>query len=408
MKVRRGPATALAVSVAAVLLATLLPGDAADLAGADPRGSGGALFRLADAARNLALFLPLGASLAWGRVRPGTALLIGAVLSSLLETAQLALPGRYANPLDVLMNAAGTGLGVALARSAPRWLRPSAAGARRLSLLAGLLALALFLATGLLFAPVGSFSRLACHLPPAFAHVPAYQGAILGAWLDDLDLVPGPVRDPERVGALLQTDFELRVAALAASPPEQTAALLVITAPSRAVIALGVQREDLLFRYLSRSGLLGLETVRLRLPGALRGVSTGSSISLRVRRAGSDLCLAVDDAQECGLGPTLGDGWLLLAPEVPGHGVARVLGALWIAALFVPVGYWGAASRRPAVSWATAAAGLILAPALTGLLATPASQLAGGVAGLAAGASLWRVSARSAGGPHAGSRSLPR
>jgi hypothetical protein len=62
---------------------------------------------------NVALFVPLGAVLArW--LRPWTAWVVAVAASIACETAQLWIPTRHASPRDVLMNAIGAGLGVAL------------------------------------------------------------------------------------------------------------------------------------------------------------------------------------------------------------------------------------------------------------------------------------------------------
>jgi hypothetical protein len=377
---------AVGLSAAAIVIAAWLPGDADA-----PVGDGGRLVSLADVARNLILFAPFGASLGWAGIGFARATLIGAVLSAVLEVGQLAIPGRDPSVLDVVSNTAGAAIGAAFCGVAPGWLRPSAAAARRFSLVSASCAVAIFFATGLLFAPLTPARPLAIQLPPDFEHLAAYEGRILGAWLDGVALPNGPIRDPEQVPVHLEGDYELRVAAVASSPPSRVAALLVITAESGEVAFLGIDHTDLIYRYLSRAGALGLETPRVRLGRALRRVSAGIPMTLQLRRAGPDLCIAVSDAEECSLGVTVGDGWMLLAPGTPESAARRLLAALWIASVFVPVGYWAAASRRPLAPCAIAGAGLLLAAPITGLLATPLSQLVAGLGGLLAGRSLWRM-----------------
>jgi hypothetical protein len=74
---------------------------------------------------------------------------------------------------------------------------------------------------------------------------------------------------------------------------------------------------------------------------------------------------------------------LLYAESFPPW-LMRVLDAGWLAGLWAPVGF---SARRRRALWAGGSllAGLGLAPVLTGLLPTPASQWVGGLAGMLAG-----------------------
>ncbi|WP_456599322.1 VanZ family protein [Blastococcus sp. SYSU DS0616] len=67
---------------------------------------------------NMLLFVPVGALAAWVLRRRGPLLplALGAAASALIELAQVALPGRIPDVVDVAANAVGTVLGVALVR----------------------------------------------------------------------------------------------------------------------------------------------------------------------------------------------------------------------------------------------------------------------------------------------------
>ncbi|MGY2002642.1 VanZ family protein [Blastococcus sp. SYSU DS1024] len=67
---------------------------------------------------NVLLFVPVGALAAWVLRRSGPLLplVLGAAASALLELAQITLPGRIPDVVDVAANAVGTALGVALVR----------------------------------------------------------------------------------------------------------------------------------------------------------------------------------------------------------------------------------------------------------------------------------------------------
>src|SRR5688572_866654 len=79
----------------------------------------------ADIVANIALFLPLGflgRGLTAGSARGGRrVVVIAAVCSLLIETAQLFLRRRYAGPIDVVSNAAGAWLGVLARDWIERW-----------------------------------------------------------------------------------------------------------------------------------------------------------------------------------------------------------------------------------------------------------------------------------------------
>jgi hypothetical protein len=241
-------------------------------------------------------------------------------------------------------------------------------------------------------APAPSTAVFYGHRTPVLGHLAPYGGTLVDASIDDIEVPHGRIADSDGVRARLSGNFTLRLDALAGTPPARLAALLLITdAAQREILLLGPDRDDLVYRFRSRSRLLGLETARLRLPGALRGVDPGDPLELRVERTGAEFCFALDGSLECGHGFTVGDGWLLLAPE---HRIlARlrpILGAVWVAALFVPLGYWGRRNRASGLAWAAAAAALLLAPAATALLPTPVSQVAGAGCGTVFGLACWR------------------
>jgi glycopeptide antibiotics resistance protein len=74
---------------------------------------GGPLWWAMEDVANIALFVPLGAVLA-RRLRAPIAWLIAVGVSVACETAQLWIPMRQASLRDVLVNAAGAGIGVGL------------------------------------------------------------------------------------------------------------------------------------------------------------------------------------------------------------------------------------------------------------------------------------------------------
>ena len=106
----------LGLALLAILTATLWPlpsREAGGWLGCIVCGNRGA----ADVLLNVFLFVPFGAALALERRSISQCALFGALLSAVIEVAQLYIPGRDSSIGDVLSNgAAGTGLNVVLSR----------------------------------------------------------------------------------------------------------------------------------------------------------------------------------------------------------------------------------------------------------------------------------------------------
>jgi VanZ family protein len=383
---------ALFVSVAAILVATLLPvGTSVQVPPPDRHLNWS--FLLADVVRNWLLFIPLGAALQACGMRGGQALAVGAGLSLGIEILQLAIPGRETAISDVFANALGTGTGIALFRTAPAWIQATGRRANQIALAAAAIAVVAMAATGGLLAPAQPTAPLYAHRTPQMPNLQPYAGRVLEADLDGEALPHGRLADSEVVAARLREDYALRVTAEAGRPPDGQAALLLVTDQERReILLLGPDAEDLVFRFHSRGERLGLEGARIRLAAALRGLSDGERFRVEAKRDAADLCLNLNGRQHCGLGFTIGDGWSLLLPDW--HWLARhrrLFGAVWLGMLLFPLGYWGKPSRTTAVAWAAVLATLLLAPAATGLLSTPFAQVVGALGGAGAGACVRRV-----------------
>jgi VanZ family protein len=385
---------ALVVSVAAILAATL-PWDLS-AAGLRPEESPiDPPLDLADTLRNVVLFVPLGASLAWLGLGAGRAAVLGAALSLAVEIGQLLIPGRDASPRDLLANTAGTLLGFLLVRRVRDWLAPAPALQRTLVFAAGLLAAALFAAAGPLYVPSPTEETWYGHWTPQLGHLAHYAGRVEAASFAGLPVVHGALAATTAMHERFRGDFELHVSALSGPPPPDVAPILLVTDELRSeILLLGPDGDDLALRYRSQSDALGLEPARLRLPGILAGLEPGRPLELSVTRRGGDLCVAWNAEQRCGLGFTAGDLWQLLGPDyavlAPWR---RPLAALWVAMLCVPIGLW---ARRDAVSLlavGVAAAALLLAGHHPALLPTPPVQLAGAAAGFGVGVMVRRLAA---------------
>ncbi|WP_435743092.1 VanZ family protein [Microbacterium sp. PMB16] len=76
---------------------------------------------------NVALFVPIGVLLlfAWPRLRLWQVVLIGALLSGMIETVQGLMPSRYPTISDVMANTLGALVGGAIVAAFLTWWRPA-------------------------------------------------------------------------------------------------------------------------------------------------------------------------------------------------------------------------------------------------------------------------------------------
>lgn len=387
-EVARRAALALVVCAgAAILAATLWPHTSEP--GAPRRvPAGGLALYLGDVLRNVLLFVPLGAGLATFRVSAGPALAAGLLLSAAVETAQLLIPGRSGALVDVATNALGTALGYAAVRTIPGWIDPPRARARRLVGLAALVAGGIFLSTGWLFQPVGTDEMHRGGFTPAFWYRTFYPGHAVAASVGGVSLPPAGWKDFAAYRELFAGDFSLELALVAAdAPPAQAPLFLSTRRGGLHVFELALDGHDVVFEFLTRGHLVGLEMARLLWLDAFAEVRPGQRVSVGIERRGADHCLTVDEGRSCGEGFHAADGWQLFALPVralvPWH---AALSFLWVAGLCVPLGYWGRLDAFSGAAWTLVLAALVGAPAVFALLPTPIHALAGAAAGGVVGA----------------------
>jgi VanZ family protein len=337
---------------------------------------------LADLLRNIALFLPIGVALALRGAGSRTAWLGSLALAAVIEIAQIAIPGRSTSPDDALANALGAGLGHALVRAAPAWLRPARATARRLELAAGLAFASAVALTGLLTAPALTDGPWYAHWNPLLETVVPYPGPLRAASLAGAPLAHGPIADPAGARRALESGEVLEVSLIASGRADGFEAIFLISdARDREVALLALDRDDLVFRYRSRAQALGLEAAVLRVADAWLDTVPGSPVVLSFWRAGGTVCLARDQSRFCRLAFSVGSGWRLVLPVLsfPAR-LEPVFDLLWLAALALPIGLWCRRDLSSALMPLLAVAALLGIPCL-GWLATPTLCLA-----LAAGA----------------------
>ena len=351
---------------------------------------------LADGILNAALFLPLGAALSVARWRAWRTIAFGALLSCGVETAQLVIPGRDPSLSDVLFNTVVTALGVALAHFAPAVWRPTPRRAGVLSIAGALGAASVVTLTGVLLAPSFPEDVYYGGWTPRFGHLEWYGGRVLQASVDGLDIPDGVLGNSPQVRHQLSVDSAIHIVARAGPRPQGLAPLFTIhDQHQREILLLGVDEDDIVFRYRTRAVAWGFIGPEIRARGALRGIGWRKPLAVIVRAEGNGHCVEVNATEHCGLGYTIGTGWALVLGNQPVPLRLRpVLNVIWLVGLFFPVGLWARFGWAFATAMALSLVGLLLLPAALGLLPTPSAELLGALAGFLAGWATGRLRLR--------------
>jgi len=351
----------------------------------------------ADAVLNLILFAPLGAGLALAHARLRRALVVGALVSAFVEAAQLGMvPGRDPSFGDWLFNLAGTGAGYGLVRVAGLLATLDDRVASRLSM-AALLDVGLAMAlTGWLLQP--SLPRLPywAHWTPRLGHLEWYRGSVEHATIGGHQMPQGLVNDPGRTRDALLRGEPLEVRFTAGPTVPGLASLFNLSDDElREVVLLGPDRNDLVYRFRTRSAAWGLDHPDLRL-AAVGALAAGDTATARVwQPEPGRWCLTLGRAQACDLGFTVGAGWsLLLYAEGLSASLREWTSAGWVALIVLPVGYllrrrWESGAAAAGVGLAAA-----LLPGVVALRPTTRGEWCGIAVGLLLGMLMARLARR--------------
>ena len=364
----------IAVSVVAILLATLHPGGHSSSSGWSwSLASGEAA--LAELLQNLIFFIPLGISLTLAGVPPLRAVAIGTLLSFSVEFAQQWVPGRDPSVGDIVCNTISSGLGAGLVRFAPRWLTVAPERSAWHALGAALLALVIWLGTAAALRPTFP--------PPPYRVVPRPD---FNSW--------GRYRGDVLEARLLQQGTLYAKATFPDRPPGRRAPLAAIldTRESRATI-LAVHGRDLSMRYQMPAVTLTLEQPPLVWENALAQLAPADTFTTMTGREAGRVCLALNTAWRGTRGYTIGDGWkLIFYPEGWPGWLLAMINACWVAGCVVFVGYWagrttGGEGRRRAAKAAVAIVlvGMLVVPMTTDLIRTSLVEWIGGLLGIELG-----------------------
>ena len=342
-----------------------------------------------DALRNIGLYVPFGVAWLAGR-RSLAAGVVGALLISTgIELLQLALPGRFSNPWDIASNATGALLGGVLWRERRRWLRPSKPLALGLGLGFGAAIGLSGLAVGWLRLPFIEELRIDSYWTPDFRYLSRYQGEVTGAAMNGIRLPHGRLAHGGPIREALSGEFDLRVIGRVGPEPPRPGILFLITdGRKRDLVAIIVEGSDLWVTYGDRAREFGLVPPRLPLVDALADATPGNPLYVHLERRTEGFCLRVNGLEKCGLGYSAADSWTLLVPfSVP----TPWAGALWLALMALPLGFWSRGPGAMLGALALALLGLIAAPVFFPLLPTRFIHVLAILAGAALGAGLQRA-----------------
>lgn len=401
-------AALLATSVAAILAATLLPGNAIDpsrmpkpwcLACGD--------LWLSDVVSNVLLFAPFGVALTWwlpARPWRGIAVAIfGAFFSLGIESLQSIgiPPGRSSALADILANSSGALLGFSIARYAAPMFRAQGLMALRLAWTWTFSTSLLLILTALAIGPRHSVGAPAIAepqpaiSPSSFKHVPGHP------WYEapnDSATVNG-FRSKRGWGGpiILTADreslrWDAAVTVRGFDPLGSRIPLLFVhlpadSAPLFMIAEHGVDAELLVSR---RAWDWGLAFPVLRLPGAFSNRAADDPRALRLSATTSTNALrltaqtipaataSTDSTVILALVPTLGWAMLQTLVEVDDR-IAPLVLFCWLLVLYAPLGWWAqrALASRHRSAWLPAVIGLLIPfalPLALGVASLPATQ----------------------------------
>ena len=398
--IRNWPAAACALlALAAICVATLTPtpGTPSTSFWCIVCGDRGVL----DFSANVVMFVPLGFALMLATERRWSSVLACMATTFSVELLQVSVvSGRDASLGDLVANTLGGGIGVALATWRAVFLFPRPAGARRFAVAWAVIFAAVCGLTSAGLRPSTIPRSIWVQWTPPRRGFEPFTGRLLAFDLNRIDL---PLGFPDKS---LGVDRVLRGDAWQATATIATEQLQ----PRRSVIA-RIAEEFTVLVSLEQSGL-GVSCMQKTKAGEFKFRSpkvvlenalplgngeAPSIVRLQCIREGGTLAAAVDGRRET-LRLSPGLGWLLASPLDIGLG--RDLwwaNALWLAALTLPLGYWGAVawasdsvnrSRRLMTSIGLGSAlivGLVLAPLTAGISVAAGREWASALCGLTLG-----------------------
>jgi hypothetical protein len=347
---------------------------------------------------NVLLFLPLGIGLALSGARSSRALSTILILSATIEIAQfLVISGRDAAVGDVLSNVLGGAVGFVATRSFEAWWNPSRRRAARLSGFWVACWLTIQLLVSYAFTPDFPSTRYYGQIARVFENMATFGGAVLSATIDTVSVPDSGFAKTKQLHHLLEEGALVRAVVIPAGPTSRIAPIIrVADDRQRQIVLLGQDRADVVFGVHTGAEILRLRPPLFRIAGVFPSEGSAPGLRLsdtldlgaRYHSEAVDIRVSSRDAvysRRFVLSSAL--GWVLILPKqwyLEGTPIESLLGFIWLAALLLPLGYWGllatvSHNREARAHFVTAIGalaiilliGLVLIPRLFGL--APAS-----------------------------------
>jgi hypothetical protein len=406
-------------TLAAIAYATLLPAPASDVGSHFCLVCG--LVGGVSAVLNVFLFVPLGIGLALSGWSAKRALIGMCVLSVLIETVQLVIPGRDSTIGDVLTNSVGGALGFAIARYAFTLLRPSPRIA--LALCVGWSAVWLAVQTISAFglSPVFPKSDYYGQIAPRLGNFEQFQGRVLRASIGDIGVSDKRFENNAKVREVLLGGAPLTTTVVPSAATHDIAPIVrVADASEREIVLLAQNGEDLVFGVRTGAGVLRLRPPFFAVTDVFRGVSRGDSglatdtVTLGARYSAREVAIntqSVGRSHERRIPITASLGWTMLMPfqwYIEGTSTELFLSAVWIACLLIPLGYWAVGIARVSarrditrirvmvvsIALVLLYLGLVVVPQYFGVTGAPLVVWLAALTGILSGAALARIAFR--------------
>jgi len=371
-------------------------------------------FGLTDFALNTLLFAPFGFALRWAGVSFRRCLLLAFAYTFTIELLQLSIiDGRDSSLGDVVANTLGGALGAGSFGVLGGIIRPTAARASRLAALWSAVVVGSAAFTGWAFQPElprdvywGQVGRLLRDFAP-------FGGTIHRTSLNGAPMHDGRIASSDSLRAVLQRDGVRLEAEL--TPEEASrwiSPIAVLATDHRVEVAtLSLGRNALVYAGRTRANRLGLRAPFVSLADTF---ATGHRVVVSAEQRGSTVTLRstpVDGGSgreaRVRFGPEL--GWILFIPWDTWIGddkaAIEILSAVWLAALALPLAYWGTLAgaqprriRGAALAALVALVGFVLVPSWLALRLPGPAAWVGVALGALAGVQIALAPARAAGG----------
>jgi len=309
-----------------------------------------------DVAANIALFVPLGFTLAVAMNRRWLPLAICVATTVMIESLQIGvIVGRDASFSDILANSFGGLLGVELALRRHTLLWPTPRAATRLTLAWSAVFAIVCAATAWGLRPAFVQRSLWMQwLPPRTGYEP-FTGRLLAFDIDGIDLPLGYPSPSLGLDKRLMADNWRATATIDRDSLTPRRSVIVrISEEFTQPFALEQLNWELTCLQKTRSAELRFRSPRIALRDAFR-LSSGAHpdiVRLRCIHRHGALVASVEAGPESReevvpLSPSL--GWTLLSPfDIPIDSRTWWIGALWVMALVFPIGYWWSSATHRA------------------------------------------------------------